>query len=329
MPNTPTILVVLPAKERHKAALSHAYPGASFIYDTNPDDGMLAGANAIIGNVPADKALLAPKLKWLQLNSAGADPYLIPEFKERGIALTNASGAYGLAISEYLLAGVFALLKRLNQYQALQLAQEWGDLGQVRAVEGSRTLIVGLGDIGSDFGRKMKALGSHVTGIRRSPGEKPQWLDALHDLSALDQLLPAADIVALALPNTPATAGLFNLDRLVKMQPHAILLNVGRGSAVVSEDLCAALNAGTIFGAYLDVTDPEPLPKGHPLWTAKNVIITPHISGQYHLQETFERIIAIACENLSRFAKGEPLLNTVSFSTGYHEAAGRMAGKDA
>ena len=135
----------------------------------------------------------------------------------------------------------------------------------------------------------------------------------------LDEYLPQADCVAITLPGTTATKGMFDAERMAKMKDGAILLNVGRGMIVDTDALCAALENGKLAGAGVDVTDPEPLPADHPLWKMENAVITPHISGGYHLQETHDRIVRIMAENLKRFLAGEPLRNVVDFSTGYRK----------
>lgn len=162
------------------------------------------------------------------------------------------------------------------------------------SVWGSATLVVGLGDIGGEYAKRMKALGSYTIGVRRTPGEKPEYLDEIYTTDSLDELLPRADFVALSLPNSPSTYHIMDERRLGLMKPGAYLLNVGRGSAIDGDALCRALKEGRLGGCRVDVTDPEPLPGDHPLWDAPRMVITPHISGQYHLKETFERIVRIA-----------------------------------
>ncbi|MCD8498931.1 MAG: NAD(P)-binding domain-containing protein [Clostridiales bacterium] len=158
------------------------------------------------------------------------------------------------------------------------------------SITGSTTLVIGLGDIGSQFARRMQALGSTVLGIRRMPAAgKPDYVSSVHGLAELDDLLPLADVVALTLPETPQTVHLINRERLARMKPGAVLLNVGRGNAIETEALCDALVAGHLGGAGLDVTDPEPLPADHRLWSLPNAMITPHVSGFYHLQATLVR----------------------------------------
>ena len=311
------ILVTLPVAERHKQMLEQALPSGIFQYNLYPTKPDLKNADIILGNVPPELLCHAEKLEWFHIGSSGADQFTKPGVLKPGVLLTNSTGIYGVSISEYLIAATLLLLNRMNQYLVNQLDHRWHNEGNIRSVYGSRVLILGLGDIGTEYGTKVKVMGASVTGIKRHVGEKPDWLDALYTMDALDTELPKADIVVTSLPNTPSTRHIFNLDRFRLMKNDAILLNVGRGSAVVTDDLVMALNEGLIGGAYLDVTEPEPLPKEHPLWNAKNILITPHISGNFNLPETFERAVRLACENLRLYGAGQPLKNMVDMQSGY------------
>ncbi|MEA4823135.1 MAG: D-2-hydroxyacid dehydrogenase [Clostridiaceae bacterium] len=311
------VLVTLPCKEEHKALLKGAYPDASFVYIpaselTSAD---VADVEITIGNMPSVLLADCKKLRWLQLNSAGADQYLgkMPE----GAMLTNATGAYGLAISEHMLGMLLAIMKKLHVYYDNQHAHLWRDEGPVWAIEGSTALILGAGDIGGDFARKVHALGAYTIGVRRTATKKDAWLDELHRMEALDELLPRADIIAMCLPGTQETKGIINAERLAMMKKNAIILNIGRGTAIDTEALCDALEKRQIGGAGLDVTDPEPLPPDHRLWDMPNAIVTPHISGFYHLQQTFDRIVRISAENLAAFREGKQLRNVINEKIGY------------
>lgn len=314
-----TILVVIPVQETHRRYLESKAPNAHFIYSSPQTitDEELAAADILIGNLPPDRLNKASSLKWMQLNSAGSDTYCKSGILPPDTILTNATGAYGLAISEYMLGVSLQIQNKLFLYRDNQKKHLWKDEGSVTSIEGSTTLSIGLGDIGGSYARRMKALGSYTIGIRRTAGDKPDYLDELYTMESLDNLLPRADFVALSLPNTPETYHLMTEDRLYSMKPTAILINVGRGTAIDTDALVHVLNSGHLAGCAVDVTDPEPLPPDHPLWDARNMIITPHISGFYHLQETFERIVRIAGENLEAFLSKKPMRNVVDFSTGY------------
>nr|WP_319488464.1 D-2-hydroxyacid dehydrogenase [uncultured Caproiciproducens sp.] len=313
------ILVLLPAEAQHKLLLEQSAPDCLFSYGSYGTVTMnqVQDAHIIIGNPPADYVKDSPNLEWLHCNSAGVDAYLKDGVLPKGTALTNSTGAYGLAVSEHMLAMLLEIIKQLHTYRDAQHQHIWRSQGKVKSIFNSTVLVLGMGDIGGEFAKKVKALGAYVIGVRRTHAEKPDYADELHLTQELDSLLPRADIIALSLPETKDTYQLFSRERLALVKEEAVLLNVGRGTVIDTDALCDALESGHLFGAGLDVTDPEPLPENHRIWDIPNVVITPHISGLYHLQETFERVVRIAAENLRHYANGEPLNNVVDFSTGY------------
>lgn len=332
--NEKRALVTIPTGERHRSLLQQAAPGWEFRFrgtDTlvcAPQEALpgqpvtqedVDWAQVILGNVPAAMLHGSPALEWLQTNSAGVEPYIQPGVLAGDTLLTNATGAYGLAIAEHMLGMLLELFKKLELYRDAQKSGAWQSQGAVKAVYGSTVLVLGMGDIGGEFAARCKALGAKVIGVRRSPRPCPEYADEVHLLEDLDSLLPQADVVAVTLPGTDATRGLMSRERLAKMKEGAVLLNVGRGFIVDTEALCDALERGHLSGAGVDVTDPEPLPPTHRLWNIPTAVVTPHISGFYHLRETHERIVGIFLENLRHFQAGEPLRNLVDFATGYRK----------
>ena len=313
------VLVTLPVPPEKRLLLEAQLPGAQYTYTTFAEvtDEQIAAANIVLGKLPPARAHKAEQLEWLQLSISGADAFLKPGVLPEGVRLTNATGAFGLAVSEQLLGYTFFLKKKFGLYHRNQLRAEWKDEGMATAIAGSTTLVVGFGSIGGDYAAKMTALGSRVYGIRRHKTACPGWLAGLDTLDRLDDWLPQADIVALCLPGTPETAGLFGAERLARMKAGSILLNGGRGSSVHAGALAEALRSGPLAGAALDVTDPEPLPAGHPLWKCENLLLTPHVAGNFHLQQTTDEVIALFIENLGRYARGEALKNPVDPATGY------------
>lgn len=313
------ILVVMPVEDEHKKTLEQHAKGNQFIYSSydkvTPE--MVQQANVIIGNVDPFYLQEAKNLEWLQLNSAGADRYVKKGVLPENVMLTNATGAYGPGVAEHMMAVLFSLQKKLHLYRDNQNQCEWQDEGEVMSLRGGTLLIVGLGDIGLYFARLMKNFGYRIIGIKRRLGQVPQDIDEIHTMDDLDQLLPEADVVLSVLPDSKATRNIFNKDRFEKMKDTAILLNAGRGSAINTEDLCEALIQGQIYGAGLDVTDPEPLQTQHKLWNVQNVIITPHVAGDFHHPATLYRIVDIAAGNLQRYMEGEELMNVVDLATGY------------
>lgn len=313
------ILIVLPVEERHREMFKKAAPEAELIYclADQVTKEQAQEANVIIGNVPREYLKDSPNLRWIQLNNAGTEGFCDPGVLPEGTLLTNASGAYGMAISEHLIAMLFMIQKHLGVYRDQQKEHLWIKQEPMLVTEGSTVLVLGLGDIGSTFARKMKAMGSYVIGVRRTLREKPDYVDELYTMDALSRLLPRADVVALSLPGYAATRGVIGKEELDRMKPGAVLLNVGRGTAVDTNALSDALYAGKLAGAGLDVTDPEPLPADHPIWDAPGALITPHVSGGYALKPTLEKILALSARNLERYEKRETLENMVDLTTGY------------
>ncbi|WP_440322797.1 D-2-hydroxyacid dehydrogenase [Laedolimicola sp.] len=314
------ILVTLPLNERQKERLEMNFRHLEFCYCPQKDvtEKVIRDAEVILGNV--DPALLkyAEELKWLQLNNAGTEGFCDGALPKDAV-LTNATGAYGLAISEHMIGVLFELQKKLNLYARNQREHVWRSEGHVHVIQGSRVLVIGMGDIGTMFARKMKALGCRTVGIKRREGRKPEGVDDLYTLERLERELPKADIVAMSLPGNQDTYHMMNAERLALMKENAVLMNVGRGITVDTDALVKALQEKRIAGACLDVTDPEPLPAEHPLWDMENVILTPHISGGYALPETLEQILTICIENLECYMVQRPLRNLIDMKTGYCE----------
>ncbi|MBB3129142.1 phosphoglycerate dehydrogenase-like enzyme [Paenibacillus rhizosphaerae] len=314
-----TLLVMMTFLPEFRAILEALAPELDIVYCEKqpPTEEDLKRASYIWGNPSEEQLSLCERLEWLQLQTAGHDRYVLPGVLPKGAMLCNCSGAYGLAISEFLLAHTLVLMRKLHLYRDLQHEHSWSHLGRIGIVARSSVLVVGIGDIGARYAQKMHALGARVFGIRRQVDKKPDYLEALYRMDQIDDILPQCDIVALCLPNHPETEGLFNRERIAKMKQGAFLLNVGRGSAVDTEALCDALESGALAGAGLDVVEPEPLPENHRLWNIKTAMITPHCAGGDQFGEIYPSIIEVWCENLRRLQADEPMLNRVDIETGY------------
>lgn len=295
-----------PGMSQRFAPGGHALPGQPELTPEN-----YTRATVILGNPPA--ALLGEgcALRWLHTRSAGVDTYTVPGVLPREAMLSCSTGAYGHSVSEHLFAMLLALMKHLPEYRDQQNLGQWHDLGQARTLEGAQVLVVGAGDLGGSFARLCVALGAEVIGIRRDISKPVEGISALYPMERLDQLLPAADVVCLTLPQSSQTIRLFDKARLMRMKPDAILLNGGRGSVLDCLALAETLEEGHLWGAGLDVTDPEPLPPDHPLWRQPRALITPHAAGGDHLPGTARAIARIALQALRCYVSGQPIPNRV------------------
>ncbi len=316
-----TVLVYLPLERRHRDMLEAAGKGCRFVYALPGDDidALLPQAEIIIGNVPTGKLPAAEKLELLQLNSSGAAEYTEPGVLAPGVKLTNATGAYSRPVAEHSLAATLMLQKNLHLYRDQQNAALWEDRGPVKSIDGAVVAVVGLGDIGLRYARMAKALGAYTIGIKRRGGACPEGEDELQPTDKLMEILPRADVVASFLPGTKDTEHMYTSGHFRAMKNSAIFINSGRGNAVDPDVLYEALKSGQIAAAAIDVTEPEPLPADSPLWGLENLLITPHVSGGYHMSVTLETIIDIACRNLSAYLSGGELINVVDFKTGYRK----------
>ena len=311
------LTVALPADEEKRARLETLLPDTKIVYTQfmKATREEVLRSDIIFGNVLPDHLRETRNIKWIQLASAGSDRYV--KYLPAKTLLTNATGAYGGAISEHMLAMLLAAQKKLFLYHENMKAEKWWREGTVQGIEGSVVLCVGLGDIGGKFAKKAKALGAYTIGVRRADTRKPDFIDELYTTESLDELLPRADIVALSLPKGPETDGIMDERRISMMKKGSIFINVGRGSAVDQDALVRALNSEHLGYACLDVTTPDPLPKGNPLWTAKNLILTPHSAGGWTLPSTLDEVYNLFERNLHAFLGGEPLANLVDPATGY------------
>ncbi len=272
----------------------------------------LDGATALIWADPAAPELLPgclhPGLDWVQLPYAGIEPFI--DLLDRDRLWTCGKGVYAEPVAEHVLALALAAFHNLGPYAR---ARAWsGPVG--RELRGSDVLVLGAGGITSELIPLLEPFGCRITVIRRSHAPL-DGADEVATLDDLDRLLPLADLVVLALAVTPETVGVIGATELAAMKADAWLVNVARGVHVDTDALTEALEGGSIGGACLDVTDPEPLPEGHRLWTLDNVIITPHVGNT---PEMGLRLLADRVEeNTRRYAAGEPLIGPVDLDLGY------------
>ncbi len=283
---------------------------------------VIEGADVLVGLCSPEIIERGKDLRWIQLTNAGAETCTsIPEVAERGILVTNLQRILGPQIADHAIALMLALARGLSHYGAEQAAGAWS--ANLRAVsefpfwevEGKTMLVVGMGGIGTEVAKRAAGLGMRVQATRNSRREGPEFVEYVGLAHEVMELAANADVVVNATPLTPQTRGMFDAAFFEAMKETAYFINIGRGESVVTADLVAALESGVIAGAGLDVTDPEPLPQGHPLWSMPNVILTPHIAAGSDL--VGRRVRILVAENLRRYIRGEPMLSVVDLERGY------------
>lgn len=253
----------------------------------------------------------AAKLRFVQSISAGTDQYDRAALRARGIRLASAAGVNAEAVAEHAIALLLALARLLPEAVRNQDRRVWrGMIGEIgrreQELAGKTLLLVGLGRIGARIAFLARAFGMRVVGVRRDPASGAAGAEEVHGLDALDRLLPTADVLLLACPLTPETENLVDARRLALLRPGALFVNVARGRCVDEEALVRALQSGRLSAAAIDVAREEPLPQTSPLWSAPNLLITPHSAGETRAYE--DRVLDLMLDNLDRLRRGETLL---------------------
>lgn len=290
-----------------------------FFDSSEEGDGKVSDAEVFYGSAP-ELLPQMPELKWCHSAYAGAG-HLIKtgKFDKGDVILTNSSGAYGLTIGEHIIMVSLMLMRQMPEYNKVMNARGWMQELPIRSIAGSHVAIIGTGDIGKNTAARFRVMGaSKLIGFNRS-GQDIDIFDEVYRLDRFDEIIPNADIdiLVLCVPGTPNSKGILSKERIDRLHAATYVINVGRGSAIDQDSLVSALNEGRLAGAALDVTEPEPLPPEHPLWTAKNCIITPHISGDMGLPYTVDKTVEFFCENLRRYTRGEELIKVVDVKEGY------------
>ena len=270
----------------------------------------VADAHAIIGSPPREVFQAAKKLEWVQITSAGVKPYLYPELVNSDVVMTNAKRLSSAAIADHGFAMLLALTRKLNHFITEQPKEEWarGNYDLVE-LEGKTAVVIGTGGIGSQVARRAKGFGMTVVGV--DPEEFPPRLafDRMVYPDRLDNVIPEADAVFLCVPHTKDSEKMFGPSQFERMKRGSYFIALSRGKIYDLPALIKALDSGRLAGAGVDVTDPEPLPAGNPLWKFDNAIITPHVATQGELGTPLR--VKVYRENIARFAAGEQLINVV------------------
>jgi phosphoglycerate dehydrogenase-like enzyme len=276
----------------------------------------IADADGVIGTITPEMLRVAKKLRWVQVGVAGVERFLSPELVRSDITLTNCKILQGPEIADHAMAMLLALTRQIPRAIANRAQEEWPTRDyQPIELQGRTAVVVGVGGIGTQIAVRAHAFGMRVIGVDVRDMPYLPFLQACVRPDRLDTVLREADVVFVAAPHTVETEKMLGARQLELMRPGSYFIAVSRGKLYDAEALAKAVASKHLAGAGLDVTDPEPLPKGHPLWKLDNVIITPHVAGRSDKEH--ERYIALFKENLKRFSAGEPLLNVVDKQKGY------------
>ncbi len=253
----------------------------------------------------------AGRLRWIQLLSAGYEEVLVCGVPT-GVVVSNAGDAWSPAVAEHAMTLLLALVRRLPELLVNQARHGWerGIAARMGTVAGRTLVVVGFGSIGREVAVRARAFGMHVVGISRS-GRADALADESYPEGQLDAVLPRADALVLALPLSAHTRGLIGAARLAAMKRSALLINVARGGVVDTQALAQALERGTIAGAGIDVSEPEPLPPEHALWNCPNLVVSPHVAGAGG-KTGRERLAAMAARNTERYLAGQAPAHVLS-----------------
>ncbi len=294
-------------------------PGVEFVEARTEAEALarMPDVDAVIGPVTPAMFRAAPRLRWVHIRTVGVEEYLFPELVDSPVVMTNSRGMSSAAIADQVLGFMLMFSKGLADQYEQQLQGKWVHVRNRPpfTLEEKTLLIWGFGGIGHEVARRAAGFGMRITAIDPKVVERPAGVQRIVPPGEMDALLPQADFVVCCVPLTPATQRYFNAVRLALLKPSAYLINISRGEVIDTDALVDALRANRLAGAALDVTDPEPLPEGHPLWSLKNVILTPHMSARAY--ETDRLAWHLLRENVRRFAAGESLLNVVDKKAGY------------
>ncbi len=319
MRNTPHVLLWTDSPGPYADAIAQAGLASLVTIDTlgrkdQPSDAQRANTRVLLAaNAPAGLLSAMPNLQWAQSLTAGVEGWLaLPDLPD-GLTLTCARGTHRESMPENILGALFHIAK---PYAAIAEDNRQGRWTHRVAtpLNGTTLGILGLGEIGQEVARLAAALGMRVIGTKRRPIPMPNVAEVL-PADRTDEVLAQSDYVLLLLPATPETENLIDAGKLAKMKPGAWLLNFGRGHLIQDGDLIAAVKAGTIAGAILDVFRQEPLPRDHPFWTTEGILVLPHIGGPHPQRD---RIVArLFAENMALFLDGKPLKHVVDRTAGY------------
>lgn len=305
------VLVSVPVDSEQKKQLQDVSSDYEFHYPGEKNLN-LSQMEIIIGNVSAEKLQNCEKLRWLQTASVGVDKYIRKGVLNDEVILTNAVDIHTREVSQHCLAVLLMMIKKIHLYHNDQKKHLWKDEGMVKELDQLKVCILGLGNIGKDLARMLKALHVYVIGVKRTKTEKPDCVDELYLKEDLSKAIRDVDALISILPGNKENENFLTIEHFRQMRSDSVFINAGRGNLCSEETIRQVLDEKIIAGMALDVFVKEPLPKDSPLWDYENLVITPHAAGSYHLKSAKEAFIALCVENLRRYDCGEPLKNIVT-----------------
>ena len=276
----------------------------------------IAEADALIGGPTREMIQAGKNLKWVQILSAAIRPYLYPEFVNGNFVMTNVKGIAAPSVADHGLAMLLALTRKLPHFVAVRTRERFErERFGVIELKGMTAVVIGIGNIGLNVAQRLHGFEMNVIGVDPRDICASQWTPRVVPPDRLDEVLPQAAAVFSCAPSTPETDGMMGERQFHLMPPGGYFIGLSRGSTYDMDALVSALESGQLAGAGVDVTTPEPLPAGHPLWRCENAIITYHCATESQME--MPRRLILVKENLVRFAAGRQLLNVVDKSKGY------------
>ena len=295
------VFVNVNLNEQQKQKLESISTDLSITYEEDKD------ANVIIGNYPPTKLKEFKNLEWIQTSAVGVDAYARKEILSDDVLLTNAVDVHSQEVAEHILGLMLTLIKKTYLYRDNQAKHLWNDESKEKSIEGLRVCIVGLGDIGNNLARTIHAMGMYVIGVKRKAIEKPDYIDELYLNDDMIKAISDVDVVVTVLPGTPENTHLFTLDTFKAMKPDTVLVNAGRGNLYSEEVLKEVLDNNIIQAIAMDVFEKEPIDEENSLWDYKNLVITPHVAGYFHLSSALDKYVDLVEDNLRRYINNQEL----------------------
>jgi phosphoglycerate dehydrogenase-like enzyme len=309
---------------RQVEALRAAFPHVSFKYARDRDEALRLVGDADVSFTPfltAEMVAAAPNLRWVHSSAAAVEGLLpLKQLAARGIAVTNSRGVQAIPIAEHVMGGLLVLARKYDRTLDAQREHRWIQNDLIHdwpwLLHGRTMTVVGLGTIGIEIARRAHAFGVRVTGVRRRTDEpRPDFVDRVVGPEQLGEALEGCDVLVLSAPGIASTHRMIGAEQLARLNPGAVVVNVARGQVLDTNALLDGLSSGRLRGAVLDVFEQEPLDASSPLWSAPNVVVTPHSSG--FRESHWDEMVALFSDNLRRYERGEPLRNVVDLDAGY------------